>query len=122
MAASNLSLDSISAELDDLTQSVKNLDASQTQEGELAMGRLFRAVQKFNYLSQTQMTTAAKSLDSGGVPAPPPGILDQFDTWVQKFKEALAEIAKFLGAAQYTIGVQFPFTISVSITFVPVPS
>jgi hypothetical protein len=114
MSSDALTLDSIEEELNGITQSIENLDSSNTEQGELAMGRLFRAVQKFNYLSQT--SSPAKPLDAG---QPPPGILDDFDTWVQKFKQALSEIATFLGAAQYTIGVQFPFTISVSITFVP---
>jgi hypothetical protein len=114
MSSDALTLDSIEEELNGITQSIENLDSSNTEQGELAMGRLFRAVQKFNYLSQT--SSPAKPLDTG---QPPPSILDDFDTWVQKFKQALSEIATFLGAAQYTIGVQFPFTISVSITFVP---
>jgi hypothetical protein len=118
VSSDELTLDSIEAELDGITQSVKNMDSSKTEQGDLAMGRLFRAVQKFNYLSQT--SSPARPLDAGV--QPPPGILDEFDKWVQKFKQALSEIATFLGAAQYTIGVQFPFTISVSITFVPEPN
>ncbi len=118
MSSSAVTLESIEAEFNAITRSLKNPDTSEQEQGELAMGRLFRAVQKFNYLSQLQLNFTAKSLDAGGVPEAL-GILDQFDAWVQKFKQALSEIAKVLRAAQYSIGVQFPFSISVSITFIP---
>ena len=114
--STELTLDSVAAELDAITQSVSGQDAK-TEEAELALGKLFGAVQKFNYLSQAQLNASMKPLDAGP-PADTMGTLQDFDTWVQKFKEALAQIAKALGAAQYTIGVQFPFALSVSVTFV----
>ena len=121
MFSNELSLDSITSELNSITQSIAGLERG-SPEAELALGKLFRAVQKFNYLSQTQTAPSARSLDSG-VQGPPAatdtGILEDFDIWVQKFKDALDQIAKVLAASQYTIGVQFPFTIAVSITFVP---
>jgi hypothetical protein len=118
-----LTLDSISNELDSIAESIASPgNGSQTNEAELALGRLLRAVQKFNYLSQQQLGQSMKPLDAG-VQGPPAlgdtGILNDFDTWVQKFKQTLEQIAKILEASQYTIGVQFPFTIAVSITFVP---
>ena len=123
MSSKDLTLDSILSELSAITQSIASLDkGSQTDQAELALGKLFGAVQKFNYLSQQQLGLSAKPLDSG-VQGPPAagdtGILNEFDTWVQKFKEALDQIAKVLRASRYTIGVQFPFTIAVSITFIP---
>jgi|ERR1700726_4422826 hypothetical protein len=122
MSSNEFSLDSIAVELDAITQSINSVDKASQTDAELALGRLFRAVQKFNYLSQTQLGQSTRPLDSG-VQGPPvtdnTGILNDFDTWVQKFKEALAQIAKVLAASQYTIGVQFPFAISLSVTFVP---
>jgi hypothetical protein len=121
MSSNDFSLDSIAVELAAITQSIDSLDKTSQTDAELALGRLFRAVQKFNYLSQIQVGQSMKPFDSGvqGPEVGDAGILNDFDTWVQKFKEALAQIAKVLAASQYTIGVQFPFTISVSVTFVP---
>jgi hypothetical protein len=121
MSSNEFSLDSIAVELAAITQSIDSLDKTSQNDAELALGRLFRAVQKFNYLSQTQLGQSMKPLDSSvqSAPAGDIGILNDFDTWVQKFKEALAQVAKVLAASQYTIGVQFPFAISVSVTFVP---
>jgi hypothetical protein len=124
VSSDELTLESVAEELDAVTKSGASLDKSKTDEADLTLGRLFRAVQKFNYLTQIQMNAKAnlKPLDTGTM-VPQPGdslsILDDFDTWVQKIKQALSQIAKFLGAAQYSIGVQFPFAISVSITFNP---
>ena len=120
MSPAELSLDSVAAELDAITLSAASLN-NNTDEAELALGRLFRAVQKFNYLTRAQLSPNLKPFDSGTQvpPSDSTGILQDFDTWVQKFKEALAQIAKVFGAAQYSIGVQFPFALSVSVTFAP---
>jgi hypothetical protein len=110
MSTNEISLDSIAAELEAITLSNGSVDKGSQSDTELALRKLFRAVQKFNYLSRTQIDQSIKPFDSSTQASPKGdmGILNDFDTWVQTFKEALEQIAKVLQASQYTIGVQFP--------------
>ncbi|HXQ91730.1 MAG TPA: hypothetical protein VN739_01895 [Nitrososphaerales archaeon] len=122
IASDELTTDSVEEELQGVIQSAENLGKAGSEDANIVFGRLLRTVQKMNYLSQLQMASKPISpLDeSSTVPSiGTPDILDNLDSLVQQIKQALEQIAKFLGAAQYTIGVQFPFTISVSITFTP---
>jgi len=121
-AADDLTTDSVEAELHGVIQSAENLGKAGSEDANIVFGRLLRTVQKMNYLSQLQM--ASKPITPLDASSTTPSsdtsdVLDNLDSLVQQIKQALAQIAKFLGAAQYTIGVQFPFTISVSITFIP---
>jgi hypothetical protein len=119
MASSDeLTTDTVEEELQGVIQSAENLGKAGSEDGNIVFGRLLRTVQKMNYLSQLQMASRPiQPQDTGSTT--PSDILDNLDSWVQQIKQALAQIAKFLEASQYTIGVQFPFTISVSITFTP---
>ena len=115
--ADELTTDSIQQELEAVVQSAENLGKVGSEDGDAVFGSLLRTVQKMNYLSQLQM--ASKPLDSTSTSVAPSDILNNLDSWVQQIKQALGQIAKFLEASQYTIGVQFPFAISISITFTP---
>ena len=138
---SQLTTDSLGAELKDIVDSAKSLaglesDDQASQQANIILGRLFAAIHKLNYLVQSQLadklveapTTTAntstvsppQTIGSGAIiPSAGSDILNEFDSWIQTIKQALAQIAKFLKASQYSIGVQFPFSVSVSITFTP---
>jgi len=110
----------------------------------MILGRLFATIHKLNYLVQSQLTdriveapatVAAQPTAPAGTSAPSSSlqptessammpstgsdILSKFESWIQTIKQALAQLARILKASQYTIGVQFPFGVSVSITFTP---
>ncbi|MGI0090791.1 MAG: hypothetical protein ACREBS_03690 [Nitrososphaerales archaeon] len=137
---SEITTDSVEAELKEVVDSAESLAGVETngqakEEADAILGRLFAVVHKFNYLLQTQMATkinpATPTTDgsTGTLPGARTSsatlsstgsdILNQFDSWIQTIKQAPSQIAKLLEAAQYTIGVQFPFGVSVSISFTP---
>lgn len=45
------------------------------------------------------------------------GLTSELQRWIQKIKEALEAIAKFLKAANYSVGVSAPFGLSISMSF-----
>jgi ElaB/YqjD/DUF883 family membrane-anchored ribosome-binding protein len=128
-----ITIDSIRSDLKDIVDSIESLvgmepgNQSDAQANAI-LGRLFTIIHKLNYLIQSSMADFQNPLQSSSnvaiettatVPIEASDLLDEFDLIIQDLKEALAKVAKFLKAAQYTIAVQFPFSISVSITFTP---
>ena len=126
---SNITQNTVAAELDDLLNSIEGLDGytdpeEQSEHSHRLLGSLFRVISKLNYLLRQQMT---KEENIVAQPAPnqqvsssiDSSILDGLDRWIQKIRQAFSQLAKFLGAASYTIGFQVPLGIQVSITFTP---
>jgi hypothetical protein len=128
---SNITLDSIAAEFDDLLSSIQGLASytdskEQTEQSHTLLGSLFRVVSKLNYLLRQQMTREESALsmtqpasNQQSISTLDSSLLDSLDQWIQKIKQAFSQLAKFLGAASYTIGFQVPLGIQVSITFTP---
>jgi ElaB/YqjD/DUF883 family membrane-anchored ribosome-binding protein len=128
-----LTIDSIHSDLKDVVDSIESLVGAEPSDqtdaqGNAILGRLFTIIHKLNYLIQSRMTDFQNVLQSSSTvatktttaaPNEASGLLDEFDSIIRDLKDALAKVAKFLKAAQYTLGVQFPFSISASITFTP---
>ena len=126
---SAVTIDSIKAELDEIARSVESLlglksDNQTIAQANTILGRLFATVHRLNYLFQSSMglvqsSAAASDRVTASIPSAGSSILNEFDSLVQQIKDSLSKVAKLLKGTQYSIGVQFPFSISVSITFTP---
>lgn len=143
IASEEVTTDSVAAELEEIQDSLENLDQTKPDEATRALGQLYRTIQKLNYLLQVQMSTklatssptaaalGQKSLFVEGIAPQTPSevppsavddntdVLNDLDEWIQRIKAVLAKLALFLNASHYTIGVQSPFSIVVSMTFEP---
>ncbi len=127
--------DSIRNDLKGVVDSVESLvglepNSQTSAQADEILGRLFAIIHRLNYLIQSRMgdlqnasppAVSSKVADQTKATVPPEAssLLDEFDSIVQNLKDALAKVAAFLRAAQYSIGVQFPFSINVSISFTP---
>ncbi|MHB8566814.1 MAG: hypothetical protein ACYC7D_00665 [Nitrososphaerales archaeon] len=131
---SEITSDSIGTELNEIADSAESLAQAESSvnsgdKGDLILGWLFASIHKLNYLLQSQLSDKSNLTAAASAPAeigsrailPSSGldILNEFNAWIQIIKRALSQIAKILHAASYSIGVQVPFGVSVSITFTP---
>jgi len=116
-------LETVSQELDDLLSSIeglgsyKDLDEKSAQSNRL-LGGLFRIVGKLNNLLQPKLSekSTGPTLKPISIDA---DILEAFDAWIVKIKQALSQLAKILSAQSYTIGFSIPMGLQVSVTFTP---
>jgi hypothetical protein len=111
-------METVSQELDELLSSIEGLGGSEDPDEKTArsnrlLGGLFRIVGKLNSLLQPNSTAPTQPISIGT------DILEAFDEWVVKIKQALYQLAKILSAQSYTIAFSIPLGLQVSITFTP---
>lgn len=81
------------------------------------LDKVLRATKHISSESHAYEILANLVLVSSRIKPSTTGLTSELQSWIQKIKEALEAIAKFLKAVTYSVSVSAPFGLSISISF-----
>lgn len=81
------------------------------------LDKILKATSEISGKSHAYEILADLILVSSRIKQSTTGLTSGLQSWIQKIKEALEAIAKYLKAAGFSVGVSVPFGLSISISF-----